>query len=59
MVTNHKPDFMIGSPPCTPCCNWNQDMNYRKTDQKDVDHLMKEERLHLKEQGNFALPPWH
>ena len=47
LIKRSKPDFIIGSPPCTPFCSWNQYMNYRKMDQNEVDRLMKDGRTHL------------
>ena len=47
MVDQLDPDFVIGSPPCTPFCNWNVHMNFRKMKKRDVDQIVAEGKLHL------------
>ena len=47
LVDKLAPDFVIGSPPCTPFCAWNQFMNFRKMDQAKVDKIMEDGRVHL------------
>ena len=46
-IDQETPDWVIGSPPCTPFCAWNQHMNYPKMDRERVESLMKEGRMHL------------
>ena len=47
LVDDLKPDFVIGSPPCTRLCSWNVHMNFRKMKQADVDQIDGEGRVHL------------
>ena len=47
LVQELDPDFVIGSPPCTAWCAWNQHMNYQKMDPQRVKTLMEEGRIHL------------
>ena len=47
MVDKLAPDFIVGSPPCTPFCSWNVHMNFRKMKKEDVDRIVSEGRQHL------------
>ena len=47
LVDEMKPDFVIGSTPCTSFCSWNTHMNFRKMKQADVDKMVGEGRVHL------------
>ena len=47
MIRRLEPDFIIGSPPCTPYCSWNVHMNYRKMDPQRVRAMLEEGRCHL------------
>ena len=47
LVQELNPDFVIGSPPCTSWCVWNQHMNYPKMCPERVKALMDEGRIHL------------
>ena len=47
-IDTQHPDFVVGSPPCTVFCVWNQHMNYPKMDPDRVAKLMAEGRMHLK-----------
>ena len=47
LVERKKPDWHIGSPPCTNSSLWNRAMNYRKMDAKDVQKKISKGRKHL------------
>ena len=47
LVSTQNPDWVIGSPPCTPFSQWNIGMNYRKMPKSKVDAAIAEGRTHL------------
>lgn len=47
LVDGLKPDFVIGSPPCTPFCSWNVHMIFRKMKQANVYKMVSEGKVHL------------
>ena len=48
-VLGEKPDWIIGSPPCTVFCQWNAYMNYPKNpDQNVIKKMIKAGRRHLR-----------
>ena len=47
IIGEMNPDFVIGSPPCTPWCVWNQHMNFKKMDPEKVRSMLAEGRTHL------------
>ena len=47
MIQDMNPDFVIGSPPCTPWCAWNQHLNFKKMDPAKAKAMMEEGRIHL------------
>ena len=46
-IDDHRPDWVIGSPPCTSFCAWNRHMNYPKIDASTVRKRISEGRKHL------------
>ena len=46
LIDELNPDFIIGSPPCTPFCSWNVHMNFTKMKEEDVDRIVTEGKLH-------------
>ena len=48
MIDEEKPDWIIGSPPCTAFSIWNYSMNYPKMDPGKVAALVLEGERHLK-----------
>ena len=46
-VREQKPEWLIGSPPCTPFCNLNQYLNYPKLPREQVQKLKADGMLHL------------
>ena len=47
MVEEQNPDFVIGSPPCTAWCAWNQHLNFKRMDAAKVKQIVDEGRIHL------------
>ena len=50
-IEKEKPYVVVGSPPCTDFCQWNEYMNFRKMDPKVVEKRKAEARMLL----NFAM----
>ena len=46
-IPKHKPLFLIGSPPCTAVCSWNEFIEYRYMPPEKVDSMLAEGRQHL------------
>ena len=42
MVQELNPDFVIGSPPCTDWCAWNQHLNFKRMDPARVKQIVEE-----------------
>ena len=47
MIEEHKPSWVVGSPPCTFFSAWNQGINHKKMKPERVEELRKEAILHL------------
>ena len=48
-IAEDKPDWLIGSPPCTVFCQWNAYMNHPKNlDHDAVKKIIKKGRRHLR-----------
>ena len=47
LINQLEPDFIIGSPPCTAFCAWNQHLNFKKMKKEDVERIMADGRMHL------------
>ena len=47
MISTENPDWVIGSPPCTPFSQWNIGINHRKMPKSKVDAAITEGRTHL------------
>ena len=47
-VLDKKPLFIIGSPPCTACCRWNEYINFRYMPADKLLAMQKEGREHLR-----------
>ena len=47
MVMMLKPNWVIGSPPCTARCSWNWHLNYKKMARNKIDTLISDGRTHL------------
>ena len=43
-----KPDWVIGSPPCTDWSSWNYGINHKKMSSEEVERRLAEARVHLK-----------
>ena len=48
MVKEQKPDWVLGSPPCTPFCTWNAGINKSKCDPAKMQASLSEGRAHLR-----------
>ena len=46
-IREHKPDWVIGSPPCTSFCLWNRAFNFKRMDPEVVRRKISEGRKHL------------
>ena len=46
-IDEHKPDWIIGSPPCTSYCEWNRHLNYNKMDPAEVEKKIAKGMKHL------------
>ena len=47
IVEKTSPMWIIGSPPCTSFCQWNEYLNYKRMDPKEVLRRKTEELVHL------------
>ena len=48
LIDQKRPDFIIGSPPCTACCVWNQHLNFKRVHPDDAHKFVKYGMLNLK-----------
>ena len=48
MQKSLKPDWLVGSPPCTDWSSWNIGINHKKMPPEEVQRRMKNARVHLK-----------
>ena len=54
LIHRKKPEWLIGSPPCTAFSLWNRALNYKKMDPKEVLRRISEGRKHL----SFVTSPY-
>ena len=54
-VKDTNPDWLVGSPPCTPFCTWNTGINKNKGDPAKREARLAEGRAHLR----FVIPLYH
>ena len=47
LIDKENPDFVIGSPPCTAFCTWNQCTSYTNMDKERVAKFMADGHIHL------------
>mgnify|MGYP003333620156 FL=1 len=47
LINRTNPDWVIGSPPCTPFSIWNYGINYKKMDPEKVKKMIAEGQVHL------------
>jgi hypothetical protein len=47
LISAQDPDWIIGSPPCTPYSIWNFGINYKKMDPDKVKTMLAEGKVHL------------
>ena len=48
MVLRQKPDWLTGSPPCTPCRSFNWGLNFSKMDPKRVEEILRKPKDYLR-----------
>lgn len=53
MQDEQRPDVLIGSPPCGPCCQFNWAVSFNRMDEKTTHKIISEGRQHLRRMVNL------